>query len=285
MTTPEQMRALRAYPGGAEWIERLPRLVAECADLWSLRLGEPYEYAYVSLAVRAELPDGTRAVLKVGFPHRESEHEPHALAHYGGRGAVRLLAHDAERHTMLLERCEPGTTLLDLPDEREAFGIAAATLRRLWRPPAADHPFRPIAVDAARWAEALPERWERLGRPFERELLDEAVAAFVDLPPTQGELVVCHQDFHRGNVLRAEREPWLTIDPKPVLAEREFDTAALIRDGEGNLTWRLDFLAAELGLDRERMRRWALAHTLAWAFDESDPIDDMIETARRLLRL
>ncbi|MBA3376986.1 MAG: hypothetical protein H0U00_14440 [Actinobacteria bacterium] len=133
----------------------------------------------------------------------------------------------------------------------------------------------------ARWVEELPERWARLGRPFERELLDELVTAFVELPPTQGELVVCHQDFHRGNVLRAEREAWLAIDPKPVLAEREFDTAALLRDGDGDIA-RLDLLASELGLDRERMRRWAVAHTLAWSFDESEPDEGGIEIARRL---
>jgi tetratricopeptide (TPR) repeat protein len=142
-------------------------------------LGEPYAYGYVSLAVRAELPDGTRAVLKVSFPHRESEHEADALAHWGGRGAVRLLDYDRERRALLLERCEPGTTLLYLGDEDESFRLAAGVLRRLGRAPAPGHSFRPIALDAARWVELLPERWERLGRPYERRLLDEAVAAFV----------------------------------------------------------------------------------------------------------
>jgi streptomycin 6-kinase len=280
------MRDLRGYPGGAEWIDRLPRLVEECADSWSLSLGEPYEYAFVSLAVRAELPDGTAAVLKVGFPHRESEHEADALSHWDGAGAVRLLARDRERNALLLERCDPGTPLLELADERDSFRIAAGILARLGRPPSPGHPFRPIAVDAARWVDVLPERWRRLGRPFERELLDDAIAAFRELPPSQGELVVCHQDFHRGNVLQAEREPWLAIDPKPVLAEREFDTAALLRDGEdSDLAWRLDYLAEELGLDRERMRRWALAHTLAWGFDESDPSPEMLETVRCLRSL
>jgi streptomycin 6-kinase len=284
VTTPAKMRRLRDYPGGSEWIDSLPRLLRECEERWSLRLGEPYEYAFVSLAVRAERPDGTPVVLKIGFPHRESEHEPDALAHYDGRGAVRLLDVDRERRAMLLERCEPGTPLLDLPDEREAYSIAADILRRLWRPVAPGHAFRPISEDAARWAVVLPERWEQLSRPFERILLDEAVAAFEDLAPTQGELVVCHQDFHRANVLRAEREPWLAIDPKPVAAEREFDTGALIRDQPGDVGWRLDFLAAELGLDRERVRRWALAHTLAWSFDESDPDEKDLEVVRALVR-
>jgi len=267
----------------AEWKERAPHLAGECAERWSLRLGEPYDYAFVSVAVRAELPDGTRAVLKVGWPHLESEHEADALEHYAGRGAVRLLAHDPERNAMLLERCEPGTALLELDDEEEALRVAARVLRQLWRPPEAGHPFRAVADDAAAWLDELPKRWDAFGGPFERVLLDEALAALEELPTTQGELVVCHQDLHRGNVLAAEREPWLAIDPKPVVAEREFDTAALIRDGSGDVQRRLDLLAAELGLDWERMRRWALAHTLAWGFYEDGPIPDHVEVARSLL--
>jgi streptomycin 6-kinase len=234
------------------WRQRAPVLAQECAELWSLTLGERYDYSYVSIAVRAELPDGTPAVLKVGWPHPEAEHEAAALAHYDGRGAVRLLAHDAERNALLLERCEPGTALLELPDEEEAFRIAAGVLRRLWRAPAEAHPFDLLSDLAAGW-EALPG-------------LDAGLVR--ELAASQGELVVCHQDFHRGNVLRAEREPWLAIDPKPVVGEREFDTAALLRDGPGDFAHRLDLLSAELALDRERMRLWGIVHAVAWDHPE-----------------
>ncbi|MEX2646321.1 MAG: aminoglycoside phosphotransferase family protein [Gaiellaceae bacterium] len=235
-----------------EWRERAPALAEECAELWSLRLGEPYKDGHASLTLQAELPDGGPAVLKVGFPHPEAEQEAAALAHYDGGGAVGLLAHDPERNALLLERCEPGTSLLQLPDEEEAFRIAAGVLRRLWRPPAADHPFDLLSELATSWAE-LPG--------LDAEMVRELVTS-------QGELVVCHQDFHRGNVLRAEREPWLAIDPKPLVGEREFDTAALMRDGPGDLTRRLDLLSAELGLDRERMRLWAIVHAVAWEHPE-----------------
>ncbi|MBA3376987.1 MAG: hypothetical protein H0U00_14450 [Actinobacteria bacterium] len=29
---------LRGFPGGVKWLERLPRLVEECREQWSLRL-------------------------------------------------------------------------------------------------------------------------------------------------------------------------------------------------------------------------------------------------------
>jgi streptomycin 6-kinase len=278
---PERLRHLEEFPGGGEWLRRLPQLVAECAALWSLELEPPFPDANVSLV----LPAGD-VVLKLNFPHWESEHESAALTHWDGHGAVRLLEHDADRRALLLERCRPGTSLLELP-EREAYELAATVVAQLNERPAGESEVRPFAETAGRWADELPARWEQTGAPFERELLDVAVEALLELPPTQGEPVVCHQDLHRGNVLAAEREPWLAIDPKPVLAERAFNAVALVRDGPGDLAWRLDYLAAELGLDRERLRRWTIAHTVAWGFAEHEPHvnERQIEVARRLRRL
>ena len=175
------MSASSAFPGGPEWLERLPHLVEECVEQWSLELEEPYPYANVSVVY----PAGD-VVLKVGFPHWESEHEAAALAHWGGEGAVRLHANDAERNALLLERCRPGTSL-ELPEE-SAYAVAAGVLRS-WvsRSAPRDHAFTPIEVTASRWARELPERWEAAGRPFERELLEEGVRALSEAPPTQPE--------------------------------------------------------------------------------------------------
>jgi streptomycin 6-kinase len=251
-----------------------------------LTLGEPYVAGAAGYTVRAELQDGTRAVLKLVFPHRESEHEADALAHWNGDGAVALLAHDRERQALLIERCEPGTPLGDLGLDG-ALDVAVALLPRLWKP--AGEPFRPLAEEAAWWAGYLPGRWEAWGRPFERQLLDAALDALRSLPATTaGEHVLLHQDLHAGNVLAAEREPWRAIDPKPLVGEREFGIAALVRGGElGHgrhpVVHRLDRLTSELGLDRERARLWALGQTIAWGFDEEGFHADHAEIARWLL--
>jgi streptomycin 6-kinase len=196
---------------------------------------------------------------------------------------VRLLAHEPEHRALLLERCRPGTPLWEASEE-EAVGIAAAVFRRLWRPAPEQHPYRVVADEAERWAEELPRRWKEFGRPVERSVIDQALAALRELPGTQEELVVCHQDFQGSNVLRAEREPWLAIDPKPIVGERAFDVASFLRDRRWELTVatvrrRLDRLSEELELDRERMRGWGIAHTLAWEGLEEE---GMIAAARFL---
>ncbi len=107
------------------------------------------------------------------------------------------------------------------------------------------------------------------------------------LAVTQGEPVLLHQDLHCDNVLSAQREPWLVIDPKPLVGEREFSVAPIVRDYElghtrRDVLHRLDRLTSELGLDRDRARGWTIGQTLAWSFD-STHIATHVETVLWLL--
>ena len=284
MSIPAGLARLQGVEEGAAWLRSLPRLIEETAELWSLRVGHPYPYAYASLVLEVTAADGRDCVLKLQFPDRESEHEAEALARWAGEGAVDLLAHDRDRHALLLERCVPGSPLSQLePDE--ALDVAVDLLPRLWKP--AGVPFRALSEEAAWWREYLPQKWEGAGRPFERYLLDSALEALRDLPDTQGEQVLVHQDLHADNVLRAERRPWLVIDPKPLAGEREFGVAPLVRGGElghsrGQVRHRLLRLTEELGLDRDRVRAWTLAQTIAWAFEGGRVLPHAIGCARWL---
>lgn len=284
MWIPDALKWLRSSTEGLAWLDALPRLLHACTAAWDLRVGKPYPASSVSLALPATRADGSLAVLKIQFPDRESEHEAGALARWGGEGAVRLLEHDPELHALLLERCDPGMPLSGEEPER-ALDVLVGLLPRLWVPVAA--PFRPLTEEAAWWADRLVERWERAGRPFERRLVDAALDLLLVLPDSQGEQVLLHQDLHADNVLRAAREPWLAIDPKPLAGEREFGAAPIIRSfelghGRRAVLRRLDRLAAELGLDRERARGWTIAQTVAWS-SGSDYMARHVETAGWLL--
>jgi streptomycin 6-kinase len=268
----------------AAWLERVPDLVAECVDEWGLRLGEAYEAGAAGYAVRADLPDDTPAVLKLIYPHREAEHEAEALRVWDGDGAIRLLAYDESRWAMLLERCEPGTLLAKV-DPDLALDVLIRLLPGLWKP--VREPFRPLADEAAWWIDYLPTEWERAGKPFERELLDAAIDRLGALAGSQGEQVLLHQDLHGDNVLAAQREEWLVIDPKPLVGEREFAVAPIVRDPElghsrRDVLNRLDRLTSELGLDHDRARGWTIGQTIAWSLDTSY-LPKHVETVRWLL--
>jgi streptomycin 6-kinase len=258
-----------------EWLPRAPGLLDECAERWQLRLGEPYPSGAAGLAVRADLPDGTPAVLKLSNPHRESEQEAAALERWDGDGAVRLLARDDERDALLLERCEPGTFLSAW--DGDALGVLIELLPRLWK---SGDGFTSLADEADHWAGYLDDVHDPL-------LKGAALHYIRALAPTQGELVLVNQDLHGENVLAAQREPWLAIDPKPLAGEREFSVAPIVRSFElghskRDALYRLDRLTAELGLDRERARGWTVAQTVAWS-GGSDYVAMHVETVNWLL--
>jgi streptomycin 6-kinase len=261
---------LRTYPGGPEWLAELPGLIAGCLDRWRLRAGRPFGYALASLALPVRLPDGADAVLKVQFPHPEAEHEAVALAHWAGEGAVRLLAHDPDRHALLLERCRPGTPLTRIGMDA-ALAVYVDLLPRLWRP--AGGPFRSLADQAQEWADDLPALHERAGRPVEPRLVERAVRLARDLARSQrGPAVLLHQDLHADNVLRARRQPWLAIDPKPLVGERDFGAVPVVRGMElghsrAAVLRRFDQLCEQLELDRERVAGWTIVQTLAWSME------------------
>jgi streptomycin 6-kinase len=265
---PAQLDWLKASQHGRAWLDALPGAVAESAEHWKLRLGEPFPYAFTSLAIPGRMEDGRDVVLKMQHVDRETEHEALALRRWNGDGAILLLDEFPARDALLLERCIPGTPVP--PDK--ALGVLIGLLPRLWKPATAP-PFRALADEAANWAANLRDR-----RDFNPRLIDAALDAIAHLATAHGEQVLLHQDLHGGNVLAAQREPWLVIDPKPLVGEREFGLAPIIRSqelgsGRREVLRRLDRLASELGLDRERARLWCIAQTVAWSVAEGDVPD------------
>ena len=174
-----------------------------------------------------------------------------------GDGAVRLIAYDAGRRALLLERADPGTPLKELEPDR-GLDVFVDLFPRLWKPAGA--PFRTLADEAASWAGSLPGDYERAGRPFERALLDAALEAIDALGGSQGEQVLVNQDMHADNVVVAAHD------------QPSRNGVRLDRPGG----------EAVASVDRERARGWALAQTIAWAFDgdEADPAH--VEIARWL---
>jgi len=240
-----------------EWLDSLPQLVRACAEQWSLELEEPIDTPHSFV-----IPAG-QVVLKLNAPsHVEADTEADALEAWNGHGAVRLVDRDDERRALLLERCLPGDRLWDVAVDEVA--VVSELLPDLQIGIEAPHPFALLADEADRWALDVPRRYAEAGRPFERELLSAAIDVYRSVDRSASLLV--NQDLHGGNVLRAERAPWLVIDPKPLVGERELEASGLLRNTTSVSRW-LDALA-ELGLDRERARGWGVAHNLAWAWDE-----------------
>ncbi|WP_299544395.1 aminoglycoside phosphotransferase family protein [uncultured Roseibium sp.] len=281
---PDRLFWLERLEGGRAWLDSLPDLISRARERFQISaLGQPFEGGNVSLVIPAER-NGEEVVLKLQFVHRETRFEADALSRWDGNGAIRLLDHAPELGALLLERCRPGQLLAESEDV-DQIGVLSNLLKKLLVP--ADQPFTNLADEAAHWRASIRSDWEKAGKPCDTYLVDLAFDALGELTKDETGKVLLHQDLHGHNVLSANREPWLVIDPKPLVGDPAFALSPIVRSFEfghskRDALYRLDRLSEELELDRERARLWTIAQTMAWAF-ESDFSHRHFETSLWLL--
>ncbi|MGH2599450.1 MAG: aminoglycoside phosphotransferase family protein [Dehalococcoidia bacterium] len=275
------------------WLRTLPDLLDRLTVQWSLTLDPHFPeitYNYVAPATRA---DGTRGVLKVSRHVDETRNEIAALRLWDGDGAARLLAADPDLGALLTERLVPGTMLDEVAaaDDDAATAIAAGVLRHLWRPAPAQHGLRPLES----WLDAEERNREALSRGadgFPVTLFQRADALRRDLLASTETPMVLHGDLHHFNVLRAQRTPWLAIDPHGLAGDRCFDVCQFFRNPMPQGVppavnrRRLDIFCAELGLDRQRTKDWCLVHAVldaCWDFEDGTPWQQAVAYAESTL--
>ncbi|MGY1579967.1 aminoglycoside phosphotransferase family protein [Streptomyces sp. MN13] len=286
---PEELAASQEKFNGDEgraFIARLPELATAFLDRWELRLDGPSMYGWCALVLPVLRADGTPAVLKLQLLDEESVGEPVALRAWAGDGAVRLLDHDPDTCTMLLERLDPARMLSHVPDSRAAVLVVARLLARLTALPAPPE-LRRLGDIAHAMLEQTPWALERVPDPAARRLIADCAAAVREVVDEPGDRLL-HWDLHYENVLAADRADWLAIDPKPLAGDPGFDLLPAIdnRFDPDEVRWRFDAMTDALALDRSRARAWTLGRVLQnclWEIEDGRPVEEeQLEIARRL---
>lgn len=258
-----------------EWLAGLPALTEEALagtglELSVDRVAAPGGRSSLVLLVRGG--DGAPAALKISPSGAAPELERAALAHWNGWGAVQLIApgedvlkEHAAGGALLLERLHPEVSLRSLP-EAKALLEAAGTVRRLWVEPPAGHAFETVAERTA--LRTGPMRAAAEADPELEPLVTAALAAREELVAHSPETLLLHGNFRQSKVLSGERAPWLTVGPEPLVGERAYDLARLVRDRVEDLIAspggamtgrrRIKKLADALDVDRERLHGWTL---------------------------
>nr|WP_030612236.1 hydroxyurea phosphotransferase [Streptomyces achromogenes] len=271
---------------GKAFIAALPDLAAEFLDRWGLRLDGPSMNGVSALVLPVVRADGVRAVLKLQLLDEESEGEPVALRAWDGDGAVRLLDHDPDTGTMLLERLDERRMLAHLADTREAVLVIARLLAHLTSFPAPPG-LRRLGDITARMLERTPRALDRIPDPAARRIVADCAAAVREVAGEPGDRLL-HWDLHDENVLAAERADWLAIDPKPLAGDPGFELWPALdnRFEAAEVRWRFDAMTDVLGLDRARARAWTYGRLLQnalWDVEDGRPIEPrQLEIARLL---
>ncbi|QKZ24252.1 aminoglycoside phosphotransferase family protein [Streptomyces chartreusis] len=255
---------------GRAWIAGLPALAADVLDRWDLRRDGAPGSGEASLVLPVLRRDGTRAVLKFQMPREETTAALVGLRTWDGGGMVRLLDHDPESASMLLERLDATRALTSIEDDDVAMGILAELQSRLVRVPAPPG-LRGLGDIAAEMLEQVPRAVTILTDPADRRLLLDWASAVAELAGEPGDRML-HWDLHYDNVLAAEREPWPAIDPEPLAGDPGFDLWPALNSGwdepaaKGDtlrvVRRRFDLLTSVLDLDRARATGWTLGRLL-----------------------
>ncbi|KUI28588.1 aminoglycoside phosphotransferase family protein [Mycobacterium sp. GA-2829] len=271
---PDAVQAMAARgPRWAQWVQTLPAWTQIQLREWELRVDGAPTHGTTSLVLPVRTPRGQSAILKLGFPDDESEHEHLALRRWAGYGAVRLLSAQPHRRALLLERV--GDRDLRALSDVDACVVVCDLYRRIHVPALPQLRSLPTWLDQ-RIAElaALPRN-----SPVPHRLVEQALGLARDLhadPASRGTLV--HTDLHYANVLATDDgadRPWVVIDPKPLDGDPHFEIAPMlwnrwdelagdVRDG---VRRRFYTLVDTAGFDEHRARAWVIVrmvHNAVW---------------------
>jgi streptomycin 6-kinase len=255
------------------WSATVPETVKKLEQRWSLEVGAPFQPGgQAAWVAPARTKAGEDVVVKVGWRHPEAEHEAAGLRVWDGQGSVRLYATEESDDTiaLLIERCVPGTALASRPEPEQDL-VIASLLSRLWRELAPGHEFRPLQEMCDAWANAFEQKSARRPGVLDPGLAREGARVFRSLPTSAERHVLLCTDLHAGNVLAAQREPWLMIDPKPYVGDPTYDPLQHLLNCDERLhADPIGFvrrIADLLALDPDRLLLWLFARCVVESVD------------------
>lgn len=283
---------------GDKFLANLPALMDDAIQRWDLTDIQPVpnlSYNFVCYARRPSTASfATNAqfsaqdvVLKIGVPHNELTSEMAALRLFNGDGAVQLLDCDEANGLLLLERLQPGTMLSTLEDDEEATHIAVDVMLKIRRPA----PQEKVLIKLSDWFKGfkrLRKRFNGGTGPFNKTLVERAEQSVRDFFAEDYVPMLMHGDFHHYNILSSERG-WVVIDPKGVIGPAGYEVGPfLLNPWEGPQSGsrlalntaeglriqakRLHILSEHLGMEREHIREWGIAHAVLsawWDFEDN----------------
>jgi streptomycin 6-kinase len=264
---------------GQEWLDNLPKLINYCEERWNMKVqDQPFELSF-NFVCAAIFADGREAVLKLSVPSQDFQNELKALKLFNThkRKMVQLLDDDQEKGVILLERIKPGQMLSTIDDDEVATRMAASVLKELWIP-IGEYCSLPTTKNREASLVALRKEHPNGLGPISTQLLEEADYFFKKMNETSTQSFLLHGDLHHYNIL-SKNNAWMVIDPQGLIGEREYDLIQILlnrlpeKDCKEVIKKRIDIFVEELGLNKERILMWGIAHSIlstAWSVEDNE---------------
>jgi streptomycin 6-kinase len=251
---------------GKAWLKNFVDLRDQLRLRWSLEDPDPIsDLKYNYLEYNRE-STGRQVVLKIGYPHQELKTEILALEFYNGKRAPKIIDNDPEIGALLLERIVPGYDLRFIENDDAGIQIACQLMKDLWKP----HPMNSEFPTTEHWCQGFQrylDQYPGSRGPLPEDLIQRAQLTTDSLLNDDQEQLLLHGDLHHMNILQAENDSWLAIDPKGVIGEAAFDLAPILfnpiedldktADLVTILKRRINIIKNETGLDIYRVLQWS----------------------------
>lgn len=300
---------IRRYFGaqGRDWIAALPELIEKRCAAWELEItGKPFNGGTHSFVAQVRRADDSAAVLKLPIVDEENLAEATALHLYAGDGAVELYEYDQASGAMLIEPADPGEPLVEqhlftgphregLPENIGRIESACRLYRRLSRPftSVPGFPQPPSATEMAAYyhRELLPRIAEMGAVGIDSSMVDRFGELSEDLAAYRGPQHLVNRDTHLGNIVSAQREPWLLIDPKPLVGEPAFDAGFLLGiqleadPDPARVPELVDRVAEHMAVPGDRARAWAFVRAVeevVWTVEDKEDSTTWLRIAKAL---
>jgi streptomycin 6-kinase len=282
----------RRYGSGVgPWLDAVPTLLGELAEMWQLDLGSLVRRGTVSLVLSCRDQRGTPVILKVSPDRERIATESRTLAAWPTSHVPQVVASDTVRGALLMEAIQPGTALdesgrvLDVP--------AVATLVKALHEHAPSltsvPPLEERIAALYRSGEADYTRRPDLEELIPRSLYARGRRAAETLAAEASRRVVLHGDLTPANVLDGGAARGLVaVDPAPCLGDPEFDAVDLLlwgSDEVNTLSQRARDLDRHLGFPEGRALRWCAAFAAMDALEVAEATPPGTPTSARLSML
>jgi streptomycin 6-kinase len=264
---------------GAKWLGKLPQIIKEIENGWSLKVQKPYQNLSYHYVAPCTCDDGGDAVLKIGFPEEDSVvfYEAKMLKMLNGNGAVKLLRINEGLFALLLEKATPGENLAELcqKDGEKATEIAIELMRKIWRKAPSESSFPTVE----KWMKGL----ERAAKSNAgTKLFKKAHNYFIELNALSEQKFLLHGDLHHENILSARREPFLAIDPKGLIGDAGYEISVFLNnqarwlsnqaDRREKLECDVRQFAEAFQIKPRDVKKWAFVQAILsawWTFEEN----------------
>ncbi|MDA1079162.1 MAG: hypothetical protein O2840_00505 [bacterium] len=271
---------------GKAWLVNLPNLVKHYEEKWQLECFEPFPLSY-NYVLPAKTKSGKPVVLKIGFPNNHAFiHEINALKLYASIGAIKVIQEDLVNQAVLLERAVPGTRIGDILPDSKQISLVSEVIKKIHQPIPLQSVFNfPTLSDWAKAFEKYRRNYDITTGPIPVRMFEEAEETFSQYDGDERTSVLLHGDLHNDNILLSERG-WLTIDPKGVIGNQEYEVGTYLRNPLTDLPENSNFksmvknrvlqFSDELGLDRKNILNWTFANaviSLLWFLEDEGELN------------